>query len=962
MEPTEVTNSTGVMKPKNDEDKTKREENNETDKLAAQLLCKTLIENHIDSYHGAEKIFAINALFIIINKTRNILFPELPKGEEFDGIADAEAELSALLAEKIAALPKTEDALTSDEKTRVHNFVENTLVVNFLGPLAQSTFRNISLGATFDNNETTIEPVNVDKIAELLAAEVPELNTVTTSAELTEDLFTTVNEKLNKILSVSGLHLTKKIKRDKKEVVYQQVLNKIITLEELRKTRKLQEGGASSFIKLLATAWLAIAGGATTEVEPSSGLVVFTNKTSYEPIPTHEPHAHAHEDTNSVALPTSASYTFNIPSAAHTAAVAQSYASVLIESDFFKRMLSIFEKRNEQKTAPRYDVTVLNDVYRTLKDLRAMIHQNPAIINHLERILVEDVLITFTRYTNPPNIIQCVDDKCIRDTIAKLVDDEDIGEIVEAQSEIKEIITNIAKGNVTHVLTDVNFITKEQELGRWLMSWAADLFGGHEVASSTKAAMIQRIILTVDENKNGVITKKSIIILGNNLNSLKPLAAVYGPLKGNGFVNTKIGEVFFNFIDTPGSQQLDFITLASVNPARIASNSSTSPHLLSIFEGLRGLNQVNIQLAFYNFANSIYEQASLIIDVGAKGLTIPSSNGESRVAIPDNAIAAAHTALVQIQEITSLTIGPSGTAFLGEVITVESAQKSITAFDTGLGNLTADNPLTMAVNQAKAGLVGVANQIKDIATKTADAGYQTGLKIAAILKIMGTTMALIIPLLIIIITSSMKINWYKPCSWFLAPAKALTEAAMVFGGATGLAMISYLLGVGDNYSGVVPVLIYAVYSKSFCCFLKKKLKEDGEAPPEPQGPVIGLSAIASGAAPAAETEEEMFSRIFYTEVSQNIRNKVTLRSPKQLVLKPRALLSRDDEGTLARLGFILPVPITSRGRASSPKPRLGQGGGYRMTSKPHNRKTGKHKKSRKQKSKRLTRRRRKADK
>jgi hypothetical protein len=148
-------------------------------------------------------------------------------------------------------------------------------------------------------------------------------------------------------------------------------------------------------------------------------------------------------------------------------------------------------------------------------------------------------------------------------------------------------------------------------------------------------------------------------------------------------------------------------------------------------------------------------------------------------------------------------------------------------------------------------------------------------------------------------------------------------------------MISYLLGVGDNYSGVVPVLIYAVYSKSFCCFLKKKLKEDGEAPPESQGPVIGLSAIASGAAPAPAAPAVRRSRW----------------SPPQ----PSTL-------TTSQQAAIEAAKVESRRRASSPNPRLGSRGGYRMTSKPHNRKTGKHKKSRKQKSKRLTRRRRKADK
>ena len=899
----------------------KTDEDLKTDTSAAQLLYQKLIEDHLNSYRGAEKIFAINSLFLLIQNTRNILFPELPKGDDFDGIEAAETDLQALLSEKSAAIPKTGEVAA--DKTEVAEFVEKTLVVNFLGPLAQSTFKNISLGASFENNdvETSVEPVNVDALAAALAEEVPDLNSI---EDLTEDTIIKVNDKLDNLLTVSGLHLTKKMKRG--TITLDQVINKIKTLEELRKKVPLQQGGSYSFLKLLATALLALTGAKT---EPSStGLVIHDRNETYATVEVDEPHEH-HEGNLPVVVQNPASFRFNIGKEASTAAEAISRAKALelVESTPFKRMLTILEHRDEKKSAPRYDVTTLNEVYNTLKDLRALIHQNPAIINHLERILVEDVLITFTRYTNPPVIVSCADDGCIRTKIAEIIDDEDAGEIVEKQSEIKEIITNIASGNRTHVLTDVMLITKEQALGKWLASWAADFFGGHEVASSTKAAMLQRIVLTVEEKiEGGEPKKKTIIVLGNNLNSLKPLAAAYGPLKGNGFINTHIGGIFFDFIEHPGAQSLDFVTLASVNPARIASNASTSPHLLSIFEGFRGLNNVAIQLAFFNYANKMYEQAASIIDVGNKGLTIGSE-----VAIPDNVVAAAHKALVQIQEITSLTIGPSGTAFLGEVITAESAQKSITAFDTGLGNLTADNPLTIAVKEAKAGLVHVATQLKDVALKTADAGYQTGLTLATILLIMGKTIALIIPLLLSIIASSMKNNWYKPCMWYLAPAKALIEAGVVFGGATSLAMISYLAGLDDSYSGAVPILIYAVYSKSFIQFLINKLNGiDPMEAPAPAAPLTGLPAVATGLP-------------------------VQPPLPPYVAPPPPPRYPRVEPGEEAQRAAY--AAAVRAGRALPNARYLQTGRGYRISSKPNKRKTGKHKKSRKQKSKRVTRRR-----
>jgi hypothetical protein len=928
-----------------------------TDFNAAKVLFKLLIDDPLSAYQGAEKILAIQTLFLLIKKTRPIFSPKL--SSEKEGVGDftvAEKELQDLIDEKIAELPESEEKMTEAEGEQLEKTIEATLVTGLLGPLAEAQFRDLALSAALDiedKNEAMVQvssDIDTTKLAEMFAKEMPGIDSYTTPEELTEEDVTKLAVKVFNILSMSrqgkfGIRLQK---YKLGGITRAQVIRKIKTLEELRKTVPLQEGGGGLLIKIV-TALLALIGGGSgiTTIEPP---VIAS-----EPLALGAP-ANIEEPPSAMVPVTPASTPFNLTSVASRAALAISQErtrKLLDNSGILKRVMNVIESavntpRDATMTAPRYDVTILNKVWGTLKDLQTMINQNPAIINILERILVEAVLISFTRGTVPPETVACADDGCVTEKLKEYMDDEELGEIVEDKMEIKTMIRNIATGNITHTLIRSILIIKEQTYTEAILSWAKDLFVGSEVASSKKAAMIHRIVLSVEEKqKDGTTTNKSIFIHGNNLNLLRDLAAVYGPLKDSRIIDTYIGKYFFDFLNYPGAQELGFITLASINPSRILSDDSTSPELLSILAGFKELNAAAIQRAFYNYANFVHEKASSIVEVGNEGLLIGKE-----LAIPPDVILAAHTALVEIQDITAQLYGPTGVAFLGGDITIESANKSIALFEAGLGNLTADNPITIAVKDAKAGLVYVGTQLKELAVETTGIVFKIGLNGVRATGVVMTTLALLIPLIIPVISSAyQKTAWWTPWGWITFTGDIIKNTAIIASAATSATMIGYILGGPGFFSAGISISLYYIYGKEFITYLQEKLKAPGvsggsggsggtaapvaaPAAPEPEpAPVAAPAAVAPavGAPPEPEPAPE----------------------PAPAAGAPGGEAPAAGAGSNGRPAITTKSKERRRARSEG---RGGQGGGYRMTGK-NRRKTdkSKHKSTKSKKTRRKRR-------
>ncbi len=443
--------------------------------------------------------------------------------------------------------------------------------------------------------------------------------------------------------------------------------------------------------------------------------------------------------------------------------------------------------------SPYYDTKVVDMLFQATTAIRSDLANTPQLADYMTNELTEAVLTDFTKSSRPPKKIEEENYDKFLNTFKDMEEITDPAQITDAIVDIalRRPIEGTNKPK-TELLSTIILHGKRTPLDA-TKNWFYKLLGGEE---ANIAPNIIRVALIIKTTVDGKEAQYYILLTRAKFEYLRPLAIVFGPLKGQMNTRTDVGVTLMGFLESPLAKQLDFLTLAAVGADSI---SGKSPVMTQVLAGVKSLNAASVQGAFLNYMNVLIRQSDDIIRAGEARLQInaPAENGTFReiVAIAPAAVESARMSRSMIIAVTDSMFGPPGTAAVATRITDMAEAKVLVAhLNEVLDEAAADPVIIKDIKAAGALLVDIVETAGGTINKLTRAGLRGINNLATLIELMIDGMG---PLL------------------FLAAMNfasgRLGHTGAIISGSSGISSILFALDMGPYYARMFSIPIAIIY-------------------------------------------------------------------------------------------------------------------------------------------------------